>query len=128
MIDSGRAQPVAGSLPGCLSPRRPGAEADDHLQPLVLERVTALEPLREAVATYASRAGEKLRSQGDYGQRLQVYIRTGVFNPTERQYARTASVPLPYPTHDTRDLVRAALAGLEAIYQPGYRYQKAGGC
>lgn len=90
------------------------------------ERLTALEPLREAVATYASRAGEKLRSQGDYCQRLQVYIRTGVFNPTERQYARTASVPLPYPTHDTRDLVRAALAGLEAIYQPGYRYQKAG--
>lgn len=90
------------------------------------ERVTALEPLREAVATYASRAAEKLRSQGDYCQQLQVFIRTGVFNPNERQYARTASVPLTIPSSDTRDLVQAALAGLEQIYQPGYRYMKAG--
>ena len=90
------------------------------------ERVTELEPLREAVATYASRAGEKLRSQGDLCQLLQVYIRTGVFNPNEKQYARTASVPLPFPSNDTRDLVAAALAGLESIYLPGYRYLKAG--
>lgn len=90
------------------------------------ERVTELAPLREAVATYASRAGEKLRAQGDFCQMVQVYIRTGVFNPNEKQYARTASVPLPYPSNETRDLVAAALAGLESIYQPGYRYQKEG--
>lgn len=90
------------------------------------ERVTDLEQLREAVASYASRAAEKLRAQGDLCQLLQVYIRTGVFNPNERQYARTANVPLPFPSDDTRDLVKAALAGLEAIYLPGYRYMKAG--
>lgn len=90
------------------------------------ERVTELAPLREAVATYASRAAEKLRGQGDLCQLLQVYIRTGVFNPNERSYARTANVPLTTPSNDTRDLVQAALAGLEAIYLPGHRYQKAG--
>lgn len=90
------------------------------------ERVTDLEALREAVASYTSRAAEKLRAQGDYCQMLQVYIRTSGFNPSEPHYGRTASVPLPCPTHDTRDLVQAALAGLEAIYRPGYRYQKAG--
>jgi len=90
------------------------------------ERMTELEPLREAVAAYASRAGEKLRAQGDYCQLLQVYIRTGVFNPQEKHYARTASVPLPCPSNDSRDLVQAALAGLDTIYLPGYRYQKAG--
>jgi DNA polymerase V len=70
------------------------------------ERVTELEPLREAVATYASRAAEKLRKQGDACQMMQV--------------------PLPYPTNDTRDLIQAALTGMQAIYLPGYRYQKAG--
>jgi DNA polymerase V len=90
------------------------------------ERVTDLEALREAVASYTSRAAEKLRTQGDYCRLLQVYIRTSGFNPNEAHYGRTASVPLPCPSHDTRDLVQAALAGLEAIYRPGYRYQKAG--
>lgn len=90
------------------------------------ERVTELEPLCEAVATYASRAAEKLRKQGDACQMMQVYIRTGVFNPDEKRYSRTANVPLPYPTNDTRDLIQAALAGVQAIYLPGYRYQKAG--
>lgn len=89
-------------------------------------RVTELAPLREAVATYACRAGEKLRAQGDVCQLLQVYIRTGVFNPDEPRYARTASVPLHTPSNDSRDLVQAALAGLESIYRDGYRYQKAG--
>lgn len=90
------------------------------------ERITDFEELREAVASYASRAAEKLRAQGDYCRRLQVYIRTSGFNPNEPHYGRSASVPLPCPSHDTRDLVQAALAGLESIYRPGYRYQKAG--
>ncbi|WP_447897728.1 DUF4113 domain-containing protein [Pseudomonas aeruginosa] len=88
--------------------------------------MTELAPLREAVASYACRAAEKLRAQGDVCQLLQVYIRTGVFNPDEPRYARTASVPLHTPSNDSRDLVQAALAGLEGIYRPGYRYQKAG--
>ena len=90
------------------------------------ERVTDLEDLCEGVASHTSRAAEKLRAQGDYCRLLQVYIRTGVFNPNEPRYGRTASVPLTCPTHDTRDLVQAALAGLASIYAPGYRYQKAG--
>lgn len=89
-------------------------------------RITELAPLREAVATYACRAAEKLRAQGDVCQLVQVYIRTGVFNPSEPRYARTASVPLHTPSNDSRDLVQAALAGLESIYRNGYRYQKAG--
>lgn len=90
------------------------------------ERITALPPLEQAVASYASRAAEKLRGQRHLCRVLQVYIRTGVFNPDERRYSRTATVPLPYPTCDTRDLVQGALAGLRSIYLPDYRYQKAG--
>jgi len=90
------------------------------------ERVTDLDDLREAVVSYTSRAAEKLRAQGDYCRLLQVYIRTGVFNPNEPHYVRTASVPLACPIYDTCDPVQAALAGLASIYAPGYRYQKAG--
>jgi len=35
-------------------------------------------------------------------------------------------MPLITPTDDTRQLVKTALKGLEAIYQPGHDYQKAG--
>jgi DNA polymerase V len=33
---------------------------------------------------------------------------------------------LVHPADDTRVLVKAALAGLEHIFRPGFRYQKAG--
>lgn len=35
-------------------------------------------------------------------------------------------IALPAPTADTMRLLQAALAGLETLYRPGYRYQKAG--
>lgn len=61
--------------------------------------LTDLEDLREAVAGYTSRAAEKLRAQGDYCRLLQVYIRTGDFNPNEQHYGRSANVPLPCTSH-----------------------------
>lgn len=89
-------------------------------------RVTDLAPLSEAVASYATRAAEKLRVQGAYACALQVFIQTGQFNENERRYANSATVPLLIPSSDTRDLVAAALAGLDRIYRPGFRYLKAG--
>ena len=56
------------------------------------ERITDLESLREAVVSYTSRAIEKLRAQGDYCRLLQVYIRTGLFNPCEVHYGRRSLV------------------------------------
>lgn len=90
------------------------------------ERVYELPPLAEAVANYASRAAEKLRAQHQFCQVLQVFIRTGAFTTGAAHYSRAATVPLPYPTADTRDLVKAAQAGLRAIYIVGPAYAKAG--
>ena len=42
------------------------------------------------------------------------------------QYQRGLLVPLPVPSDDTRQLVRAALFGLRRLYRPGFAYQKAG--
>jgi len=89
------------------------------------ERQTELEPIKEAVATYAARAAEKLRAQGSVCKRVRVGIRTGMFNPDEPKFARGMLCQLPYPTDDTRIIVQAALAGLEAIYRPGYAFAKA---
>lgn len=88
------------------------------------ERVTTIDGLREAVATYASRACVKLRSEGQKASCLQVFIQTSRFD--DRPYSRAAICGLEVPSCDTRDFVAAALEGLQRIFLPGYRYAKAG--
>ncbi|WP_120993144.1 translesion error-prone DNA polymerase V subunit UmuC [Stutzerimonas urumqiensis] len=88
-------------------------------------RVRELPPIREAVASYVTKAAEKLRSQNSLAGALQVAIRTGMHNPDQPRYANAINCPLPYPTDDTRVLAAAAVRGLDAIYRPGYAYSKA---
>lgn len=89
------------------------------------ERITEFQPLREAVSQYASRAAEKLRQQQQYCRLVQVSVRTSPFVPQEPYYSNAAVVVLSLPSADSRELVQAATLGLERIWKPGYRYQKA---
>lgn len=89
------------------------------------KRLRELPPIREAVATYAARACEKLRSQGSLCTRVRVSIRTGMFNPDEPRFARGIICVLPYPTDDTRQVTKAAVAGLEQVYREGFAFSKA---
>ena len=89
------------------------------------QRLYEIEPIREAVAIYASRACEKLRAQGSLCKRVRVAIRTGMFNPEEAKFAKGIVCELPYPSDDTRLIVRAALQGLDAIFRAGHAYAKA---
>lgn len=89
------------------------------------KRVTELAPIREAVASYAARASEKLRAQQSMCKRVRVSIRTGMFNPDEPKFARGVMVELPYNTDDTRLITRGAMAGLEQLYREGFAYAKA---
>lgn len=89
------------------------------------KRMTELQAIKEAVATYMMRASEKLRAQHSLCKKIRVGIRTGMFNPTEAQYANGVVVDLPYPTDDVRLLTRAATDAVEKVFQPGYRYSKA---
>lgn len=89
-------------------------------------RVTSYRDLAEAISHFVSRAAEKLRSQGDNAQALQVFVRTSPFNPGESFYQNAATLLLPIPTQDTSVLIRHALQALKQIYRRGYRYQKAG--
>lgn len=87
--------------------------------------VTGLEDLSEAVTEFASRAAVKLRQQHSLVGQVLCFIRTSPFRP-EAQYSRSMVVPLRRPSADTREIVGAALAGLRAIYRPGFKLAKAG--
>ena len=87
--------------------------------------ITELSDLNEAVTHFASRAAEKLRKQGSTTHQVMCFVRTSPFRK-DPQYSRSISMPLRRPTANTGALVSAAVAGLKAIYQPGYNYAKAG--
>lgn len=89
------------------------------------QRIRTQPPLREAVASYITRAAEKLRAQGSLCGALRIAIRTGMFNPNEPRYAKSLVIPLPYPTDDTRDLLAAGQAAVKHLFRPGYAYAKA---
>lgn len=89
------------------------------------ERVTRLEDMQQAVASYAARAAEKLRAQGSRCRHVTVSIATGRYG-TEPQYSHSAPVTSEYPTADTRDITGMALRGLASIWRDGYQYAKAG--
>lgn len=82
--------------------------------------------LNEAVTEFASRAAQKLRSQGSLASQVLVFIRSSAFRK-DPQYSRSTIMPLRRPSADTAVIVASALAGLRAIYRPGFKLAKAGG-
>jgi DNA polymerase V len=85
-----------------------------------------LEPLQEAVATYAARCAAKLRKQRSCAGMLMVFIHTNGFKADEPQYEKNFVCRLPVATNSAMELIRYALFALKAIYKSGYRYKKAG--
>lgn len=88
--------------------------------------VVKLEEMQEAVATYVSRAAEKMRRQDLVTPALQVFINTNRFREQDAQYYGHHTVHLPVATSDTGRLIRAAMHGLSCVWKEGPRYKKAG--
>jgi DNA polymerase V len=82
--------------------------------------------LEEAVASYVSRAAEKMRRQGLVTAALTVFAHTNRFKPDDPQYSGTHTVHLPVATADTSRLLKAALHGVARLWREGFRYKKAG--
>lgn len=80
----------------------------------------------EAIRTHASRGAEKLRKQGSVARALTILLRTNRHRPDLRQHNPDLVVQLPHPTDDTRLIVQTARRALNAVYQKGPRYMKAG--
>ncbi|RJP20231.1 MAG: Y-family DNA polymerase [Candidatus Omnitrophota bacterium] len=109
-------------LPLDLSPPRKKEIASSRSFGVPVESVT---DIKQAVASFVTRAAEKLRKQHSFVCRLTVYLMTNPFK-TEPQYYNAFPVCLPTPTASTPELIRYALQGVEAIFRPGFRYKKAG--
>jgi DNA polymerase V len=77
------------------------------------------------VSSYLARAAEKLRQQGSLAA-VHVFVLTYRFRTDEPQNCVGILVPIGEPSDDTWVLTRGALAGLQAIFKPVFRYQKAG--
>lgn len=89
------------------------------------QRLTGIEPIKQAVATYTLRAAEKLRAQNSLCKKIRVSIRTGMFNPEEAKYANGILVELPYPTNDVRVMIKATTEAVSRLFRPGFKYSKA---
>ena len=89
-------------------------------------RLTGYPDIAEAVASYVSRAAEKLRRQDLAANKLTVSLRTGPFDTRQERYANAAGFVFPQATFDTPAMIAAADRCLRRIYKPGPAYQKAG--
>ena len=88
--------------------------------------VHEIRDLREAIATYAARAAQKLRKEREVTSLLQVFIMTNRHRKAEPQYRNSITVPLSSPSNETHAIVSHALSGLEQIYRAGYGYKRCG--
>jgi DNA polymerase V len=91
--------------------------------------VTELNHLKEAVATYTSRAAEKLRRQFSAAKLIDVFVVSNDYHGKQYQYnpqSKHQYATLPYATSVTNELLRYALPLVEKLYTPGTRYLKAG--
>lgn len=88
--------------------------------------LTTLNALKEAMATYVSRIGEKLRKQRSCAQLVTVFVRTNRFSKNTMQYSNARTLQMPVPTDHTPEMIRYAFQALETIYREGFAYKKAG--
>lgn len=89
------------------------------------EAKTELFELEQAVASFAARAANNLRRQGSVAGRMAVFIQTGRHSRGPAYKPATVR-QLPEATAYTPRLIREAIAGVQAMFEPGYRYKRAG--
>src|SRR5688572_22805577 len=85
--------------------------------------------IKEAIATYASRAAEKLRRQHSAAKIISVFIvpREQNYEVSFRRGATISShVTLPSATSSTNELIKPAVQLIDSLYEQGKAYKKAG--
>jgi DNA polymerase V len=88
--------------------------------------ITDIENLKERVSTFAVSCAEKLRKQNSHCNLLTVFIQTNRFNSEQPQHNKSIVLHLPYATNSSITISQFAMKGLEAIYQKGFYFKKAG--
>jgi len=90
------------------------------------QAVTTIEDMREALASHASRAAQRLRAERLVASGVTVWVQTNTFIAGEPQYTNSAFGALPVATSNTSAIVRTAFKVLGGIFRPGFRYKKVG--
>ena len=91
--------------------------------------VDNIHDIKEAVATYTSRAAEKLRRQHSAASIISVFVvakgenHNTTFN---RGITHSSYVTLPTATSFTNELIKPAVALVDHLYKKGTQYKKAG--
>lgn len=83
-----------------------------------------LEPIQEAMASFMTRASEKLRKQHSHASLLQVTLKGDRFADPKRNHIFQASASFKTPLADTSTLISHTIRLTNQIYQPGEKYKK----
>jgi DNA polymerase V len=89
-------------------------------------KVETIEELKEAVASYAARAGEKLREEKAAAGVMTVYVMTSRFVNKSKRYFNSHTVSFPTATNYTPELIDYSMDCVEKLYRKGFLYNKAG--
>ena len=89
-------------------------------------RVDDLATIEQAVASHATRLGEKLRRGALGTDHVTVFYHTSEHDVGAPQRSISTCVTLAEASNDTLVLVKAATAGARRVWRSGYRYSKAG--
>ena len=87
-----------------------------------------IDSIKEAVATYTSRAAEKLRRQHSAARVINVFVvaKGENHNVDFRGATHSGYITLPTATSFTNELIKPAVALVDKLYQKGTFYKKAG--
>lgn len=81
--------------------------------------------MEQAVATYAAKAGARLRSHGLSAGGMQVFMHTNPFKPGEPQHAPGSTFDIERSS-DSIALIGSATRAARRLWRPQFRYIKAG--
>lgn len=84
-----------------------------------------LSDVQEAVATFVSRAAEKLRAQESVASNIQINLIGDKYENIRGKYKFGAGFPLSAPTGHTPTLIKIAKKLTEKAFQQGRKYKKA---
>jgi DNA polymerase V len=90
--------------------------------------VNNINDIKEAVATYTSRAAEKLRRQHSAAKMISVFVVAKEENHSVnfQGATHTSYRILPFPTSFTNELIKPAVELVNKLYEKGKYYKKAG--
>lgn len=91
--------------------------------------VNNINDIKEAIATYTSKAAEKLRRQRSAANTISVFVVAKQENyqvDLRHGATRTSYVTLPLATSNTNELIKPAVQLVDTLFEQGKEYKKAG--